>query len=1198
MRRRLSIVLFAILILLTGTALTEYLFYRQDEHTWANHFIYRLHAEEEYVDEILKTFRDSVDIDAEKWTEDMVFLGFRNGEIFFWTYEIPGENGLYDQLTANGRFAKLGNTFYEIRRKDYNDVVYFALLRIKDHYPYTNKYVKNKFGGFLKIADDNVDQVEISLYPNSRSHLVKDKDGEGLFYITYGENYKERGSNYLLLSFYLLFFLSLFYVYNLLLKNTSSWKRQLLHGVGFILLLMGIRWFMQTYRLPPTPYRLPIFDQTINRDIFISSVGDLLLTTFCIFEVLYITLANLKVNYQSSLLKRYKYAFAIGVITAVFCYVNFFNFSLGLVVEHLDIHLNVAQLIHVGVGSIVAFIAIIFGGMVILIALYGVTSIFYHLFSFKEMMRITILTCLVLCGLSYVFHWYTNYWDCLFLWTLTFLIAVNRYLVKRDVQRSIYLLAIFLLSVYVVMITKKYEHYKELTQRAGYATDLIIERDFNFEKRLAELNQGILWSGELSSLMDSGDDSAAELLLKNTLLDLLGYNYSAELVFCRPEDRIISPDHEEWNCHLYFQQIIQRFGQLIPGTNFYVINLFDSYVTYIGNFSFPGVELYLRFDAAKEDEGAGYPQILSRKSTNDGNNAYLYSYGKYVDGRLVSSSGNFVYYKQLKSFGKHSHNIEIIEKDDYSHMLIPVNDQDKLVISLPLNSFALYFMNVLYAFLVCMMISSYGLFFNVNQNINFRRGTLKARIKNNIISLVFVLFVILTALNIYINTRSFELRHRNKALELLKYINKELEHLDCIDWRECPEILSTLSKMSELLMIDINIYSENGGLVATSRPEIFQYGFDGYLINPKALKRIQKEGITSYIENEKIGELEYMAAYMPLVLDNGKSYLLNVPYFAQNDELNLDIIIMVVITVNIAIVVMVLAFVLSGLVAERVTKPLQLLNDKLKKMRFGGKNEKISYGQKDEVGRLVQEYNNMVDKLDESIVQLSRSERESAWREMARQIAHEIKNPLTPMKLNIQFMLRSLHMEDTEKFKERFRKLSDMLIEQIDNMASIASAFSDFAKMSEAHHELFDVGVTVSRCAVLFRNSVGRLECEVEPELLIFADREQIRRVLVNLLKNAEQSIVEKESGRIWVAAQRKGRQIEIRIEDNGNGIPEEIREKIFEPNFTTKTSGMGLGLAICRRIVESYGGEIMFETELGKGTVFFVRLDSAVESK
>ena len=434
--------------------------------------------------------------------------------------------------------------------------------------------------------------------------------------------------------------------------------------------------------------------------------------------------------------------------------------------------------------------------------------------------------------------------------------------------------------------------------------------------------------------------------------------------------------------------------------------------------------------------------------------------------------------------------------------------------------------------------------------------------------MIFVLFVLLTTLSIYINTKSFEGRHNAKAIDLLKYVNKELERLDCVDWNKCPDILQTLSNMSELLMIDINIYSAAGELVSTSRPEIFQNNFDGVLINPRALKQIREKGATSYIEQEKIGELEYIAAYMPLVLDNGKSYILNVPYFAQSDELNLDIIIMVVITVNIAIVMMVLAFVLSGLVAERVTKPLQMVNDKLRMMRFGGKNEKIVYNHKDEVGMLVQEYNNMVDKLDESIEQLSRSERENAWREMARQIAHEIKNPLTPMKLNIQFMLRSLQMEDPEKFKQRFRDISGMLIEQIDNMAAIASAFSDFAKISVAHSEIFEIDELVKNCTLLFKNNVDVLECEANSGVRIFADKEQMRRVIINLLKNAEQSIPDGRPGKIKVTVRKVDHKVEVRVKDNGCGVPEEIRKKIFEPNFTTKSSGSGLGLAICRRIV------------------------------
>lgn len=390
-------------------------------------------------------------------------------------------------------------------------------------------------------------------------------------------------------------------------------------------------------------------------------------------------------------------------------------------------------------------------------------------------------------------------------------------------------------------------------------------------------------------------------------------------------------------------------------------------------------------------------------------------------------------------------------------------------------------------------------------------------------------------------------------------------------------------------MIDINIYSLDGELVATSRPDIFELDFRGSLINPRALQAINKQGATSYIEREDIGELNYMAAYMPLVLDNGKTYILNVPYFAQNDELNLDIIIMIVITVNIAIIMMVVAFVLSGLLAERVTKPLKLVNDKLRKMRIGGKNEKISYKDKDELGVLVQEYNNMVDKLEESISQLARTERESAWREMARQIAHEIKNPLTPMKLNIQFMLRSLQMEDTEKFKQRFKDLSAMLMEQIDNMAATASTFSDFAKMSVTHNEVLKLDEVLRNCSLLFENAIATIHYDAESNLNVYADREQMRRVIVNLLKNAEQSIPVERQGEVWITLKGIGDQVEIRIKDNGCGIPEDIQKKIFEPNFTTKSSGSGLGLAICRRIIENFGGEIGFTTTLGVGTEFYI---------
>lgn len=1197
MKRDALIVLFFALILLGATGLTEYLFYRQDETVWVQNFETRLHKQEEWADGILEAFRDSVQVSRKDCEKDVIFLGFHRGKLFFWTDELMSDRNLYWLLVKNDNFIKLGNTYFEIRHRRYDEQDYFALLRIKNAYPYNSEYVKDKFGGFLKIAEENAPLVEILPVGVTGAHLIKDHDKVPLFSLVYDKAYKEQGANYVLIILYLISFLCLFYVYDALLKATGSWKKQLLVFLQFVVLLGCVRGFMQHFEIPSCIYRLPIFSDRVSEGLLVVSIGDLLLSSFCIFNVIYITFSNIRINYENELFRRYRYLIACLMIFAIFLYVDFYNFAIDLVVANMSVHLNVAQLVHVGVASIIAFIAISLGGLVILYGIFGGVFFLHHFLSFKSMVRITTIVCLVLWGVGDLLELYTNFWDCLFIWSITMLVTVNKYLLKRDIQRSVYMVGIFLLSIYIVMITKKYERYKEQRQRLEYATELIEERDHNFENYLVELNYAINSSSVLSFLTEVGNDVQAEMFLQTNLLDIKGYNYYTDITFCREGDRLLLADGEkQCDCKEYYDKIIKRSGYQLGQTNFYAIQMFDGFVTYIGRFHLGEVELFLRFDAEKEEQGIGYPQILSRKSGVLNDPVYNYSYAKYLNGELVSSSGEFVYGKKLKDWGNSKGTgVLMVNKDYFSHMLIAVDDNNTLVISLPERTFALYYMNALYTFLVCMLLVSYGLLLNFNNTPVSREGTLKSRIKKSVISLIFLLLVSLTALSIFINKKSFEGRHKAKAVEFLKYVNRELEQLDCVERSQCPNIVNILSGMSELLMIDINIYSQEGELVATSRPDIFDLNFYGTLINPRALQAINRKAATSYIEREEIGELNYMSAYMPLMLDNGKTYILNIPYFEQNDELNLDIIIMIVITVNIAIIMMVVAFVFSGLLAERVTKPLKMVNDKLRKMKVGGKNEKISYDEKDELGALVHEYNNMVDKLEESVNQLARSERESAWREMARQIAHEIKNPLTPMKLNIQFMLRSLQMEDTEKFKQRFRDLSAMLIEQIDNMAATASTFSDFAKMSVTHSEVLRLDEVLKNCTMLFENTIDTIHYEADPNLYVYADREQIRRVIVNLLKNAEQSIPAEREGEVWVSLKGKGKQVEIRIRDNGCGIPEEIQKKIFEPNFTTKSSGSGLGLAICRRIIENFGGEISFTTEQGTGTEFYITLNEYI---
>jgi nitrogen fixation/metabolism regulation signal transduction histidine kinase len=284
--------------------------------------------------------------------------------------------------------------------------------------------------------------------------------------------------------------------------------------------------------------------------------------------------------------------------------------------------------------------------------------------------------------------------------------------------------------------------------------------------------------------------------------------------------------------------------------------------------------------------------------------------------------------------------------------------------------------------------------------------------------------------------------------------------------------------------------------------------------------------------------------------------------------------------------------VLAVIISERIVQPIKMIQNKFEKIELGKQHEKIEYNRKDELGQLVSEYNNMAQKLEESAKLLAQGERESAWREMAKQIAHEIKNPLTPMKLSIQFLMRSKENNDAD-FDKKLEKVSGTLIQQIDTLSSIATGFSNFAKMPKPDEHPFNVVETLGNVIQLFNNIENidiTSDLGEESEIIIVADKEQISRVFINLIKNATQAIPEGVRGKIHVSLTHAEKLV-IKISDNGCGIPDEIRGKLFTPSFTTKSSGSGLGLAMVKNIIINAKGDITFESEVGKGTTFIITL-------
>jgi nitrogen fixation/metabolism regulation signal transduction histidine kinase len=264
----------------------------------------------------------------------------------------------------------------------------------------------------------------------------------------------------------------------------------------------------------------------------------------------------------------------------------------------------------------------------------------------------------------------------------------------------------------------------------------------------------------------------------------------------------------------------------------------------------------------------------------------------------------------------------------------------------------------------------------------------------------------------------------------------------------------------------------------------------------------------------------------------------------------------------------------------------------MQQINLGKLNEEILWERNDEIGELVKEYNTMVHKLEDSAAALAKSEREGAWRQMARQVAHEIKNPLTPMKLSIQYLQKAID-NNSPNVKEMTANVARTLVEQIDHLSKIASDFSQFANIGNVRNEVFDLHDVIYSITSLYEAN-ERLEftwTPVKQRIMVMMDKTQINRLFTNLLQNALEACYKKDVKQVSLTEEVQDSTILIKITDNGEGIPPAMQQKIFVPNFTTKSSGTGLGLAMSKAIVELVKGDIWFETAEGIGTTFFVKL-------
>lgn len=400
-----------------------------------------------------------------------------------------------------------------------------------------------------------------------------------------------------------------------------------------------------------------------------------------------------------------------------------------------------------------------------------------------------------------------------------------------------------------------------------------------------------------------------------------------------------------------------------------------------------------------------------------------------------------------------------------------------------------------------------------------------------------------------------------------------------------------IHELSDIHNLEINIYSLDGKLLKSSKAS-FSVDNVSPPIPKYIVKLVQSSIEKRYVDIKSIDGIKNRSSFSQIKDDKFKPLgILNLPYVEDDGFYENEIQEFLIRLSQVYFFMLIIAFALAYFLASYITKSLKTISDKINETSLNQKNEKIVIeANSREINSLIKAYNAMVDELEESATMLAQSEREQAWREMAKQVAHEIKNPLTPMRLTVQSFQRKFDANDPN-LKQKLDDYSKTLIQQIDTMSSVASAFSNFASMPAQQNETLNVVEVVEFSLDIFNEEYIHFESE-SAEIITIMDRTQLVRIITNLVKNAIQAIPEYQDEKsILVAIKRIENNVKISVKDNGIGIETQNIDRIFEPKFTTKNSGMGLGLGIIKNIIENYKGTITFETEYGKGTNFTVSL-------
>ena len=772
-----------------------------------------------------------------------------------------------------------------------------------------------------------------------------------------------------------------------------------------------------------------------------------------------------------------------------------------------------------------------------------------------------------------------------------------------------------------------YEHFNRQLQvnKQSLASNLLTDNDLQGEYLLVERGQEMAQNPVLRTMLASPFVNLDLIRQRVVKYYLRGYfdKYEVRVILFNPEGRGVAVGGNLRTTRAY----LLRNATPTDHPNIYLVRdgsqSFNSrrYVAFV-SVPAPNPEdgsstIVLELTLKKLTANSVVPELLIDQKFFQPRLGTDLSYAGYENGQLVYSEGDFDYVNTLPAslFRDPRLYTTGLAVGGYHHLAVRSTDQSRrlVVVTTATYSFTDWLANFSFLFLLysfCWLLLMGGVLLARGQYRHLLRTNFSTKIQVFLNAGVLVPLIVVSVAIASQVTNSYKrdllraYQRRGQAVQENLLKNRAL----LTDDANRADLVELAENVSALTETDLNLYDAHGELLVSSQPLIFEANLLSTLMNPQAVTALAEDGQPRVLLTEQAGSLSFNALYLPLraaAVQHGRpgavvGYV-GIPFFDSEKDLDNKLTELISTILNIFTLMFILFLVLAFLASRILTEPLKLITEKLRQTTLTGQNEMLAYDSEDEIGLLVREYNQMLLKLDESKEELAIQEKEAAWREMARQVAHEIKNPLTPMKLSLQFLQRAIQ-DQRPNLEELLTKVSQTLITQIDVLTDIATSFSNFTNLPAMRPERLDVVPILRRCVHLHqgRPGGGGIRLALPPgteteQFVVFADESLLVRTFNNLLINALQAVPEERAPEVVVILEpiSSGR-VRICIADNGTGIPAEVQSKIFVPNFTTKETGSGIGLAVARRGIESSGGHIWFETEEGTGTRFFIELPLA----